>query len=78
MNIHYHMEYVHSYAHIEIMQPHHTDDTLDLSDISKFEDLMTTSSNEGIPALDEVGYWNLCTMVRNEHLYLYELLHFSV
>ena len=31
-------------------------DTLDLSDISKFEDLMTTSSNEGIPALDEVGY----------------------
>ena len=34
-------------------------DTLDLSDISKFEDLMTTSSNEDIPALDEVGYWNL-------------------
>ena len=31
-------------------------DTLDLSDISKFEDLMTTSSNEDIPALDEVGY----------------------
>ena len=31
-------------------------DTLDLSDISKFEDLMTTPSNEDIPALDEVGY----------------------
>ena len=31
-------------------------DTLDLSDISKFEDLITTSSNEDIPALDEVGY----------------------
>ena len=30
-------------------------DTLDLSDISKFEDLMTTSSDENIPALDEVG-----------------------
>ena len=30
-------------------------DTLDLSDISKFEDLMTTSSDEDIPALDEVG-----------------------
>ena len=30
--------------------------TLDLSDISEFEDLMTTSSNEGISALDEVGY----------------------
>ena len=29
-------------------------DMLDLSDISEFEDLMTTSSNEDIPALDEV------------------------
>ena len=31
-------------------------DTLELSDISKFEDLMTTSSDEDLPALDEVGY----------------------
>ena len=31
-------------------------DTLDLSDISKFEDLMSTSSNEDIPTLDIVGY----------------------
>ena len=31
-------------------------DTLDLSDISEFEDLMTRSSNEDMPALDEVGY----------------------
>ena len=31
-------------------------DTLDLSDISKFEDLMTTSSDEDIPALNDVGY----------------------
>ena len=32
-------------------------DTLDLSDISEFEDLMTTSSDEHIPALDdEIGY----------------------
>ena len=30
--------------------------TLDLSDISEFEDLMTTSIDEDIPALDEVGY----------------------
>ena len=30
--------------------------TLDLSDTSEFEDLMTTSSDEDIPALDEVGY----------------------
>ena len=31
-------------------------DTLDLSDISEFEDLMTTSSDENIPAPDKVGY----------------------
>ena len=31
-------------------------DTLDLSDISEFEDLMTTSSDEDIPTLDKVGY----------------------
>ena len=30
-------------------------DTLDLSDISEFEDLMTTSSNENIPAVDDIG-----------------------
>ena len=34
--------------------------TLDLSDISEFEDLMTTSNDENIPALDEdIGYWSL-------------------
>ena len=31
-------------------------DTLDLSDISEFEDLMATSSTKDIPTLDEVGY----------------------
>ena len=31
-------------------------DTLDLSDISRFEDLMTTSSDEDIPPLKDVGY----------------------
>ena len=31
-------------------------DTLDLSDISESEDLMTTSSDEDIPTLEEVGY----------------------
>ena len=31
--------------------------TFDLSDISEFEDLMTTSSDEDIPTLDdEIGY----------------------
>ena len=35
--------------------PYH--DTLDLSDISKFVDLMTTSSDEDIHGLDdEIGY----------------------
>ena len=34
--------------------------TLGLSDISEFEDLMTTSSDEDIPGLDdEIRYWNL-------------------
>ena len=34
--------------------------TLDLSDISEFEDLMTTSSDEDFPALDDdIGYWSL-------------------
>ena len=32
-------------------------DTLDLSDISEFEDIMTTSSNEDIPPLKDIGYW---------------------
>ena len=31
-------------------------DTLDLGDISEFEDLMITSSNEDIHALDDIGY----------------------
>ena len=30
--------------------------TLDLSDISDFEDLMTTSSDEDIPPLEDIGY----------------------
>ena len=35
-------------------------DMLDLSYISEFEDLMTTSSDEDIPGIDdEIGYWNL-------------------
>ena len=31
-------------------------DALDISDISEFEDLMTTSSDEDIPALNDTGY----------------------
>ena len=40
--------------------------TLDLSDISKFEDSMTTSSDEDIPTLDDIGYRNLLTMVSTQ------------
>ena len=32
-------------------------DTLDLGDISGFEDIMITSSDEDIPALEEASYW---------------------
>ena len=56
MNIQYHMDYVHTHAHIWITQPHCTMIPWILSDISEFHDLMTTSSDEDIPALDEVGY----------------------
>ena len=31
-------------------------DSLDLSDISEFQDIMTTSSNEDIPPLEDIGY----------------------
>ena len=31
-------------------------DLLDLSDISEFEDIMTTSSDEDIPPLEDIGY----------------------
>ena len=57
-------------------------DTLDLSDISDFEDVMTTSSDKDIPALDDVsGLWNQQTMVsiktfKLAHLwYLYHYTH---
>ena len=44
--------------------------TLDLSDISEFEDLMATSIDEDIPDLEEeiFGHWNL-TMVGITHYY---------
>ena len=44
---------------------------MDLSDISKFKDLMTTSSAEVVPALDDMDTKD--TMVRNEHLHFFIL-----
>ena len=39
-------------------------DTMDLNDIFNFEDVMITSIDEDIPALDDViGLWNQQTMV---------------
>ena len=35
-------------------------DTLNLSNISELADLMTTSSDEDIPALDDIGYRKDC------------------
>ena len=45
-------------------------DTLDLSDISEFEDLMMISSNEGIPALNEVGYSEGLWLEMNIYTYM--------
>ena len=45
-------------------------DTLDLSDISKFEDLMTMSSNEDIPALNYIGYWKRLWLEMNIYIHI--------
>ena len=58
MSICYHMDYVHIHVHSPYSdyQTSSYYNTLDLSDISEFEDLMTTSSDEDIPALKYIGY----------------------
>ena len=53
MNIHYQMDYAHTHAHMWITRLHPTSETMDLSDISKFKDLMNTSSDEDIPVLED-------------------------
>ena len=72
-NTHYLICYVHTHVHIWIILLHHTHDTLDLSDISEFEDLMTTSSDDDIPGLDDeiwLAHEDLWTMVNSilDHL----------
>ena len=47
------MDYDHIHVHMQITRLHPTFETMDLSDISKFEDLMTTSSDEDIPVLED-------------------------
>ena len=56
MNIHHSMDYIHTHGPYSHYTTSSYYDTLDLSDISMFEDLMTTPSNEDITALDEAGY----------------------
>ena len=56
MSIHYHMDYAHTHVHIQITRLPLTYHSMDLSDISEFKDLMTTSSDEDIPALDDIEY----------------------
>ena len=54
MNIHNHIPYVVTHVHTWISTPALYQDTLDLSDISDFEDVMTTSSDKDIPTLEDV------------------------
>ena len=56
MSIAYHMGYAHTHALMQTTRFLLTY-SLDLSDISEFEDYMDTSSNEGIPALEDTLYW---------------------
>ena len=57
MNIHYHMDYAHTSVHIWITRPPPSYfKTMDLSDISEFKDVMTTSSDEDILALKDIAY----------------------
>ena len=45
--------YLHPYANYQTSSYY---DSLDLSDISEFKDIMTISSNEDIPPLKNIGY----------------------
>ena len=54
MNICNHILCVVSHVHIWKYTSASYQDTLDLSDISDFEEVMTTSSDEDIPALEDM------------------------
>ena len=53
MNIHYHTDYAYTHVPYADYQTPPCFKIMDLSDISEFEDLMTTSSDEDIPALED-------------------------
>ena len=51
-------------------------DSLDLSDISDYEDyVMTTSDDEDLPGMEEVPYWHLNSGLL-EHLLIIQMLIF--
>ena len=50
-------------------------DSLDLSDISDYEDYMVTSSDEEIPGMEEVPYWHWALVCLNIYFYGYNILH---
>ena len=45
-------------------------DSLDLSDISDYEDHMVISSDEEIPGMEEVPYWHWTLVCLNIYFYL--------
>ena len=45
-------------------------DSLDLSDISDYEDYIVTSSDEEIPGMEEVPYWHWTLVCLNIYCYL--------
>ena len=50
------MNCAHTYAHIWIIHLHHTMTPWISVTFFEFEDLMTTCSDEDVPALDNIGY----------------------
>ena len=56
MNMVYYMGYAHTHALYANYHIPSYEDSLDLSDISDFEDIMIMSSNEDIPALEDTPY----------------------
>ena len=57
MNMPYHMDYAHTHVPMQTIKCHQYYDTLDISDISEFKDIKTTSSDKDIPPLQ--GQWIL-------------------
>ena len=53
MNMPYHMDYAHTHVPMQTTKHHRT---MHISDVSEFEIIMITSSNEDIPPLKDIRY----------------------